>query len=241
MADVGLAVVALASLALAVLHACGVGTIDTTTVQLLLVAFAAAGFSQLKSFKLTKDGIEAERLVALEKKAEEVEKRVQEVDDSVAGAKRGSEQIAKLLGPIAVAAPAAAVVTARGVARGTSTATSTSDDPNKGQFGGKPVVNGRSLSAHVEELESQKGWYLVTLTARSTEPARPLVGSVVFHLHPTFPSATVTTPALNGEGVLSFKGWGAFTVGAEVDEGSTRLELDLASEAVGAPAEFRRR
>jgi hypothetical protein len=62
----------------------------------------------------------------------------------------------------------------------------------------------------------------------STDPARPLAGDVVFHLHPTFgPFSRYTVKAKGGVAEDIFVSYGAFTVGAEADGGATCLELDL--------------
>lgn len=113
-------------------------------------------------------------------------------------------------------------------------------DPNKGSFGGKAALNGRLLRATVEPTAAYQHLYRVTLTATSTDPARPLTGVVEFHLHPTFRQQLVRQPVVNGCATLVLIAYGAFTVGALADDGGTKLELDLA-ELDSAPLEFRLR
>lgn len=76
----------------------------------------------------------------------------------------------------------------------------------------------------------------VEITVKSTDPARPLTGTVVFYLHPTYAPPTCDVPVVNGEATLKLQAWGAFTLGAVADAGSTRLELDLMTVAGGSPA-----
>ena len=77
------------------------------------------------------------------------------------------------------------------------------------------------------------------LTCQPVEEGSPLEGTVVFHLHPTFPRPRVEVAAENGSASLEIAAYGAFTVGVECDGGRTRLELDLA-EHERLPEEFRR-
>jgi hypothetical protein len=103
------------------------------------------------------------------------------------------------------------------------------DDPWKGVFGGSPSANGRVLEATLTPLSPD--WELVTiaLLVKSTDPKKPLAGAVQFFLHPTIGNAKPVVAVRDGEARLSLVTYGAFTVGALVDGGATRLELDLAS------------
>ena len=78
------------------------------------------------------------------------------------------------------------------------------------------------------------------LVVVSTDARRPLSGQVEFHLHPTFSPSIRTVGVKDGKATLELEGYGAFTVGAKVDGGATRLELDLAKIAE-APKAFRER
>ena len=116
------------------------------------------------------------------------------------------------------------------------------DDPNKGQFGGRSRSNDRILEATVQAMSDQTDLCKVVLKVSSTDPAKkPLTGSVIFHLHPTFARQQLPVKVNEqGVAVLTLTSWGAFTVGAVADDGQTRLELDLA-DVSGAPRKFRER
>lgn len=110
-----------------------------------------------------------------------------------------------------------------------------SDDPLRGQFGGRSQRDGWHLWAHVATLGD--GWFNIELRVAGTAD-NPLFGAVEFHLHPTFDPAVQVVSARDGVAELQLHGWGAFTVGAVVLASLTPLELDLAS-VKGAPQQFR--
>jgi hypothetical protein len=113
-------------------------------------------------------------------------------------------------------------------------------DPQKGKWGGQSEQNGRRLSGQVTPLDGGEDFFRVLLEVRSTDPARPLEGEVVFHLHPTFRDPRRVVPVTDGVAALTVLAWGAFTAGAEADGGATHLELDLAT-LPDAPQKFRSR
>ncbi|UHQ23360.1 hypothetical protein LVB77_01195 [Lysobacter sp. 5GHs7-4] len=100
-------------------------------------------------------------------------------------------------------------------------------DPNKNAFGGAATAEGRVLDATVSPLNADGSLCAVLLSVRILPGAPPLVGTVIFHLHPTFdPPQRRVVP--NGEGAeLRLIAAGAFTVGVEIEGEPTRLELDL--------------
>lgn len=114
------------------------------------------------------------------------------------------------------------------------------NDPQKYQWGEMAARNGRLLDAEYDKIDDD--WVNVTLRVTSTDPERPIDGSRVrFHLHDSFRRHVVTVKAKNGAADLTRYAYGAFTVGAEVeDEPETFLELDLAEDPE-APARFRSR
>jgi hypothetical protein len=114
------------------------------------------------------------------------------------------------------------------------------DDPVKGRFGGVSSHNGRRLSVVVTGGSEEKGILTLQFTVAPEEDERPVVGDVIFHLHPTFRRDVVQVTAKDGRATLSRWAWGAFTLGAVADGGATRLELDLAKE-IDLPKWFRRR
>jgi hypothetical protein len=116
------------------------------------------------------------------------------------------------------------------------------DDPWKGQFGGFDTDkdNKRKLSATVSPIRRSSDYFDVCLTVSSTDPAKPLEGSVYFFIHDSFPNPKRLVEVANGVATLELESWGAFTVGALADEGRTRLELDLAEDP-SFPRKFRSR
>lgn len=113
------------------------------------------------------------------------------------------------------------------------------DDPQRGQWGGKPKSSGRALSARV--VRASDGWYRAIVVLKSTNRKR-IAGPVHFHLHDTF-DPSVLPGELGRDGLtasVEFWTYGAFTVGVEADDGKTRLELDL-GHVPGATDSFRAR
>jgi len=111
------------------------------------------------------------------------------------------------------------------------------DDPQRGQWGGKAKAQGRELRAKVRPDGSN--WYRVELEVRALSGRPDLAGDVRFHLHDTFPEQDVKADHTGKRvATLGISAYGAFTVGADVENEKTRLELDLAT-VPGAPAAFR--
>jgi len=114
-------------------------------------------------------------------------------------------------------------------------------DPNKGKFGGKPNRDGLRLNAQVRSMAQSSEYFLIHAWVGADAGQSPLSDGteVTFYLHPTFPERMVKARAVNGVAAIDRLAWGAFTIGAEV--GSSRLELDLATDLPDAPAAFRER
>jgi MinD-like ATPase involved in chromosome partitioning or flagellar assembly len=108
------------------------------------------------------------------------------------------------------------------------------DDPQKGRWGGSASQSGRTLSAEVSKVSDD--WFNVVLKVTGHE----LKGDVTFYLHPTFQPNTLTVKPDDGVAKLEMQSFGAFTVGAVADQGSTFLELDLAEDRK-FPQTFRER
>lgn len=118
--------------------------------------------------------------------------------------------------------------------------TNPTDDPQKGKWGEQAESNERKITAKVE-LSEMPNLYKVTLEVISTNPLNPLTGVVKFHLHPSFNNSEPIIAVTEGTAILVLSTvYGAFTAGAEADEGKTRLEIDLA-DLPNAPQEFRDR
>lgn len=111
-------------------------------------------------------------------------------------------------------------------------------DIQKGRFGGSPHRNGRTLTAEVKDVPGDKDWFKIRLRVFPDPSSPPIKGNVTFFLHETFPENERTVKAINGEAKLLLFAWGAFTVGAVLDDGKTELELDLA-ELSNTPKRFR--
>lgn len=112
-------------------------------------------------------------------------------------------------------------------------------DGNKNRFGGKPVADGRKLSAKVKPFPGSADLFVIRALVESTDPAtNPLTDgtSVIFHLHPSFRQNEIQKPVKTGAATVECVSLGAFTLGAEVE--GVRLELDLARDVPGAPKEF---
>ena len=123
-------------------------------------------------------------------------------------------------------------------------------DPQKSQWGGEPVRNGRRLRAEAVREQSVrefgdhgevKAFCVFHLVVEATEDAAPLEGDVVFHLHDSFPVPLYKQAVVDGQARLeNIIAYGAFTIGAEADDGATRLELDLGADE-SFPTWFRNR
>jgi hypothetical protein len=124
---------------------------------------------------------------------------------------------------------------------GTVESQSDAEDSNKNQFGGKPIAYGRKLSAQVKAFPGSTELFLIRATVTSVDPMRPLVEGtpVTFYLHESFNQKEIRKLVQNGMAAIEIVSWGAFTMGAVVEEADhIRLELDLAKEVPDAPLAF---
>ena len=121
-----------------------------------------------------------------------------------------------------------------------TSAPSDPNDPQKGKWGGNSTNNERRISAEVKTTTNPSLFH-VSIIVESTNVDNPLNGIVNFHLHPTFSNPHPVISVRNGKAVLDLrKVYGAFTVGADLDNGKTFLELNLA-KLPDAPEEFKLR
>ncbi len=113
-------------------------------------------------------------------------------------------------------------------------------DPQKGRWGGLRESNFRFVKAgKIRPLRSDPENFRIPLEVRSTDPVNhPLTGTVRFHLHDTFQQDIEEVEVVDGVGRLELVAYGAFTVGIELEDGTT-LELDLADPDIDAPAIFK--
>jgi hypothetical protein len=113
------------------------------------------------------------------------------------------------------------------------------EDPCKGRFGGLPIRDGFELTSRIYR-SSDPYWFNIYLTVRSRDPrANPLRGHVRIYLHPSFPQPIQRSPVVSNRVTKKMWAWGAFTVGAFLEDHNVLLELDLAN--TDAPAAFRAR
>jgi hypothetical protein len=114
-----------------------------------------------------------------------------------------------------------------------------SEDPQKGKWGGQPESNGKKITAFVTPGDLANGLFKINLQVKSTDPNNTLTGRVKFYLHPTYQNSEPEVVSKNGIAELNLVAYGAFTVGARTEDGTT-LELDLA-QIPEAPEVFKNR
>ena len=103
------------------------------------------------------------------------------------------------------------------------------DDPQKNQWGGQPIRSGQRLSAKVIPRPGPANTFDVHLRVEPEQGSPPIATPVWLHLHSRFVPQTPRIQPAEGAAHLDLVAWGAFTVGATVeDEPQTFLEIDLA-------------
>ncbi|MFC5411876.1 YEATS-associated helix-containing protein [Larkinella bovis] len=186
---------------------------------------------------------------ATQQQVRETDQKVEETEKKTTTNRATLQAVKKKIQENSIArktAPTNAVPITREATRGPSPAISSPlhpDDPQKGRWGGKHTVNFRQLQATVTAIDDDEDWFNVRMEVISTDPQHhPLTGNVIFHLHDTFVPDRQSVPVVNNRAVLEKTAWGAFTIGAETDDG-TQLELDLSdpTDAPDVPAVFRAR
>jgi len=103
-------------------------------------------------------------------------------------------------------------------------------NPQKGKWGGNAKVNDRELSALVVAQDKATQLYDVTVAVASTDQTNnPLTGVVIFYYPFDVNNGVQAIKAVEGKAVVSLKidPSNLYTIGAECDEGDTKLELDL--------------
>ena len=100
------------------------------------------------------------------------------------------------------------------------------EDTEKGKWGKKEKNNGREIDSIIESTNNVNQ---IIITVESTDDKKPLQGIVKFHLPKSFNNPNPVIAVQDGKAVLTLKkAHGLFTIGAEADDGQTKLELDLA-------------
>jgi hypothetical protein len=216
----------------AVAHAVYPNRVDETTAALLALAAIVLFFDRLTKFKGF--GIEFEKRVI--ERLNSVQANVNAVHEEVTSVQENVDDLGKNVGPggrLPLATPTNVTES-----RSVNPDELDPNDPNKNQFGGSEVANDRILEAVVTPLRGQDSPFCrVSAKVRSTSPDKhPLTGSVKFYLHPTFGRGNVfSVDVKDGIAESSFNAYGAFTIGAEADDGATRLEFDLVNAKGGTP------
>jgi len=235
---VWLVVLSVAALGGAVARVAGATRADETVLWFLVVAGALVLLRDVKSIAWGDKKVEFER--RLDEATQEARNAVEQAAATEAALVASVPSPSKALG----AAPKSAVVSnERAVGRPGAMAQAPmvpeaieDSDPHKGQFGGRPAVGGYTLSASVVPMNKDGSWCRVRLEVRA-DAGRPLQAAT-FHLHPTFGEPVKRVQAVDGVAVFNLLAWGAFTVGAVLEPGSQKLELDLA-ELSGIPSAFK--
>ncbi len=159
----------------------------------------------------------------------EFEKEVQQLKAEVKSVENAMGDLEKSVGPGSKTAPITSSPRPLSDAAAIDGRLIDPDDPNKGQFGGNPEANGRRLAATIDPQGGPSSPRCrVTIKITSTDPDKPLQGKVKLFLHPTFGRwKSYDIDARGSIATDTIVSYGAFTIGAEADEGKTRLELDL--------------
>jgi hypothetical protein len=115
------------------------------------------------------------------------------------------------------------------------------DDPNRDQFGRSRTNNGYKLSATISPAAGRSSAACkVHFKVESTRPERPLTGKVDIYLHPSFGRwAKYDLDAVNGVVEETITSYGVFTIGVEVRQDHTRLELNLKKVKGGTPSFYK--
>lgn len=203
------------------------------TLELLLVAIAASLLPRIKT------------IVIGSNKLELVEKELKEVRQ-IAEAGTAASELGVAKAGYAVGKQTLGGLTGRkekdltsvvGMNESRNESVLDATDPQKGKWGGSPVVKDRRLTAKIERVPGSNELHKITVEVTSMNPKNPLQGEVTFHLHPTFSRDAIVKPVKGGKAELVLVAWGAFTIGAEADGGKTGLELDLTA-VPGASEDF---
>lgn len=114
------------------------------------------------------------------------------------------------------------------------------DDPQKGRFGGRDHMNGRTLSVSYRD-SNIPGFLDLIIRVTADHQENKLKGYLYLFLHDSFPKSLIKIEA-EGKTEVSYDvvSYGAFTIGAIVDNGTTYLECDI-KELKHFPDDFRNR
>lgn len=217
--------------------------------------------SFMETFKIGKDGVDVkflqEKVEKLETKVvNEVQPLAQEAKD-IATANEASASSANEIAKTAMTTtlygigknPVVETETAISAVDGGKTSGAEKnvlnpEDPQKGRWGGKRVdeEKGRKITVNVNKIKGEDYLRRLNVRVESTDPVnKPLSGKVTFHLHDTFARPDFDVEVNSGVAETNLVAWGAFTIGAEADDGKTRLEYDISEDGKNSDDEFYRR
>lgn len=224
-------------------------------IYFVMLALAAMAWPSIQNLKFGKDGVSLEKFETMRAEVRAIDKAVTELNtasetlgahvsalaDALEQVRLGNKELKLLLDELRRSADGQKAESNRTSAPSAPSALSreinVANDPQKGRWGGKPEANGWQLSGAVKPSALDSAMYVVELTVKSTMANRSLRGGVSFFVHDTFPQERYDVRPHQGNARLELRAWGAFTVGAWIEEDATELELDLA-ELEGAPQRF---
>jgi Trypsin-like peptidase domain len=108
------------------------------------------------------------------------------------------------------------------------------EDPQKGRWGGKSRRGNRELVVRL--VVQYHRWFVFDAIVRSTDPAKPLEGPFVYHLHDTYPKSVIWVWKTKADGsarLEEIESTGVYTIAVQVKDERGKwigLELDLAKE-----------
>src|ERR1041385_2376933 len=216
--------------------------VDYITLLYLLLPMVVVTLPRLSEFSLTKDGMSFKQLQReLTETREIAETNTERLDAVSAVVKRtpgGAPGRAKSADEGAEPQAVGSLVGSRFATEAGLPPITDLDDPQKGRGGGACETKFRRLKGDVRAVRGDDDYFRVLLRVESTDVRKaPLSGLVRFHVHDTFHPDVEDVEVKDGVATLELYAWRAFTVGAEADNGGTRLELDL-SELPGVPKLF---
>jgi len=102
------------------------------------------------------------------------------------------------------------------------------DGNTVGKWGGASLSRERKITATLVRLGNGSDAVKVIVKVFSTNVDKPLRGGVQFHLPPSFPNPDPFIYVVQGVAKLELTTRGAFIIGAEADNSTIQLELNLA-------------
>jgi len=103
------------------------------------------------------------------------------------------------------------------------------DDCQQNRWGGNAVAGGYEVKAAIIQKPDEPDYYDVTLTVEPVAGSADTInGDVYFFMHDSYyPNIIVRVPSVNNKVEYSFSSYEAFTVGVALNEGKTKLEINL--------------